>query len=105
MTQAHHGAVMLPDAVLGSSKLSYANLSAERGRKDHGPESYSVRLCRNTSSYIVEPGRERCYQHPAPVSGLGRRPIEATGLLWSWAVTWLNLVICAVSICSQLLWG
>jgi len=33
------------------------------------------------SSYIVEPGRERCYQHPAPVSGLGRRPIEATGIL------------------------
>jgi transposase len=39
---------MLPDAVLCSSKLTYARLSAERGRKDHGPESYSVRLCRNT---------------------------------------------------------
>ncbi len=39
--------MILPDAVLCSSKLS-ASLSAERGRKDHGPESYSVRLCRNT---------------------------------------------------------
>ena len=47
MAQAHHSAVMLPDAAVCSSKLTYI-LSAERGRKDHGPESYSVRLCRNT---------------------------------------------------------
>jgi len=75
--------VMLPDAVLCSSKLTYARLSAERGRKDHGPESYSVRLCRNTECcrILIQPGRERCYQHPAPVSGLGRRPIETTGIL------------------------
>ena len=41
------------------------------------PNSYSVRLPQHsTYSYIVEPGRERCNQHPKAVLGLGGGPLE-----------------------------
>ena len=38
-------------ALLCKSRLTLHIVFAERGRRDHGPESYSVRLCRNTECH------------------------------------------------------
>ena len=36
-------------ALLCNSRLTLHIVFADRGRRDHGPESYSVRLCINTA--------------------------------------------------------
>ena len=38
-------------ALLCNSRLTLHIMFAERGRRDYGPESYSVRLCRNTECH------------------------------------------------------
>ena len=78
------------------SRLTPQRMFAERVRRDHGPQSYSVRLCRNTvsehrmPSHVVEPGRERCNQYPPAVFGVDCPSTEAIGVCPCNSLVWFS---------------